>query len=1427
MKLLTVSQLVSVNSVEKIQALNTAGIFTIRDMAEFDGCRHAELIMAYSATEQLQELDLENYIEVVVDESYLLTIGQASMKDMISITDEVYEAIHTAFDTETIGELALFAPYLEARELVKNNILGAFYEKPSAPQALLPKIIGSTHTQVRFCNYVKEKEQFFDGYELNFFADTDEPIPPTSLIEIFYQSTSRFYLGYLGSVQQKWINMGTHLGEPIHSIALAPGESRNIAVIDWYRRQQSSRKENTTVDETLTSEFVQTRALNEVVQSTANEHLAGGTEIDANTKTTGYGLVGGLGGGSAKGGSNTTNTSASLMGPLYGMLVGGALESVTSEGALSSTAGSLGASLVHSKGTVQGTLKSETSGEREVMGEVVQNINDATIQNSSNVRSIMSTVVVEDRQSGRQKAQTKNITNYNHSHALTMQYYEVLQTYRTKTVVDTLTPVLFLPFKPIAFDIELIQEYWYLLGKAIKKTHPKKFVEYNQVVKDFNPENDAFDATGNVRIKEVNITKSKNFTSNVRVELYDASPIITLAISGTSLNEDVDLNIKGSAVYVTLNVLSSVANSTYTEFNGADSFEIDENITIRLASSFKTELEETMKLYLGDEDIVPKAETDANPEDNEIGALSNRNKLKQQVDDGKYKLLNGSEELELTFDIAYTLVDENDQEQVVTQTLNLSYTFNDLYNGFDREVFNVTDFVNTQLTTIADINPTDVIAEIEDHFRFHKYTYTKYLLANLEKEQVMDIAEHLSLAGGSEVIPLTSFIDPNPLGITENFLIFKLKDGAKRSVNTVGEKFDTVIKSDLFDKKVEWLGGNGFKKSTIKDGKNMLVYQLSAQSFQTGKHSLNAPVQSTKATLYVQTQPNPEGLHEVKGTIDIFTVDKGITRRQPVSISGTTKKITENKLSIKYQLNNVFGHSVNDVLQGDFDVVIHYPEQPSIDIHQVIKAYTQSVNQYEEQMRARPEWATVFLPTAGVFGEAILGISNASEYINIKRFYHWIDSPIPNAAPGIQPVNANQDYSQPIPDSLQPNVPVSVLNQMNPVPFPATSLNTALQAVQNGQMFADMSKSGQLVSALGTLAQLANNTAQLSGNLAGNAAANSLQAAVELGKQVAAMLGPAMSSSVNTPPPTQTAIGGALGLLDTLSPSNPTPNEQAQANATGTPIPVNNGTSSGGSGGTPPGGGTTDPGTSTVLFDQVEMKVESVEITGGDKLSDSLIEFLNVILGLFQVIPDVPDWVLPEIGELFRPYSTLEIKGTMTLRDPLNGLVAEQKNFTIKSTDAFAIIKNESGHLFDKFNTYNIPLVNPIYSLCSLDGTETISAFANVDPVSAFDFVFNTIFAVGTGGLASILGVDEINVGGWVFSLAEYSALISNAVYASNNSYSQQVEYFTNLRESWTERDLLLYINNKSDGFQYIHPVHPVSDICLIIPTSPPDLILH
>ncbi|MBK8703971.1 MAG: hypothetical protein IPN33_10325 [Saprospiraceae bacterium] len=97
---------------------------------------------------------------------------------------------------------------------------------------------------------------------------------------------------------------------------------------------------------------------------------------------------------------------------------------------------------------------------------------------------------------------------------------------------------------------------------------------------------------------------------------------------------------------------------------------------------------------------------------------------------------------------------------------------------------------------------------------------------------------------------------------------------------------------------------------------------------------------------------------------------------------------------------------------------------------------------------------TVYLPTAGVFAEAILGRANASEYVNPRRFWNWQDSPIPHLAPQIAAITAGNHTVTDPSGVLTPNVPTSNLNIINPPQYPlTTSLDNALLAVQNGNMF--------------------------------------------------------------------------------------------------------------------------------------------------------------------------------------------------------------------------------------------------------------------------------------------------------------------------------------------------------------------------------------
>ena len=178
---------------------------------------------------------------------------------------------------------------------------------------------------------------------------------------------------------------------------------------------------------------------------------------------------------------------------------------------------------------------------------------------------------------------------------------------------------------------------------------------------------------------------------------------------------------------------------------------------------------------------------------------------------------------------------------------------------------------------------------------------------------------------------------------------------------------------------------------------------------------------------------------------------------------------------------------------------------------------------------------TVFLPTAGVFAEAILGRSNASEYIDPRRFYNWQDSPIPHLAPQINPVQPGANQSANPPGELAPTVPGSNLNIINPAPYaPPSSLAAGFQAIQNPTLLPDMSKSEQLTSILNNLASLANTALSNSTNLTGKAAEDSLQSALALGNKVASMVDSVTNSNTAPPPNNPTEKGAALNVIDEI-----------------------------------------------------------------------------------------------------------------------------------------------------------------------------------------------------------------------------------------------------------------------------------------------------
>lgn len=179
--------------------------------------------------------------------------------------------------------------------------------------------------------------------------------------------------GALLLYETTWAPMGHALGEVAYSLALAPCEKVNLAVIEWSRQDSLTRGEDTSLAEQLQHNLRRDRSIEETVDAVLSESQRGSS------------VGGGLG-------VNLGVANVSLAGSYAG-----------------------------------------TSGTRKVASDAVQEISDRIVQASTLAQRFNSTVIVQGAQAERDAVQTRTVANNNHCHALTVLYYQVLRHFLVET----------------------------------------------------------------------------------------------------------------------------------------------------------------------------------------------------------------------------------------------------------------------------------------------------------------------------------------------------------------------------------------------------------------------------------------------------------------------------------------------------------------------------------------------------------------------------------------------------------------------------------------------------------------------------------------------------------------------------------------------------------------------------------------------------------------------------------------------------------------------------------------------------------------------------------------------------------------------------------------------------------------------------------
>jgi hypothetical protein len=152
--------------------------------------------------------------------------------------------------------------------------------------------------------------------------------------------------------------------------------------------------------------------------------------------------------------------------------------------------------------------------------------------------------------------------------------------------------------------------------------------------------------------------------------------------------------------------------------------------------------------------------------------------------------------------------------------------------------------------------------------------------------------------------------------------------------------------------------------------------------------------------------------------------------------------------------NEVLGYFGNSAVMPFF-----IPEQVAGELRITTRQIQEAIYKFHKQGFLPPR-SSITLPSHGTLGEAVLGDCDSCEKIDLTRFWNWQDSPIPIAAPEIAAVQAGSRAQA---EDLTPGqLSKPVLGIQAPTALPdAAGIAAIINAVQNGNMFRDMSGMAQ------------------------------------------------------------------------------------------------------------------------------------------------------------------------------------------------------------------------------------------------------------------------------------------------------------------------------------------------------------------------------
>jgi hypothetical protein len=623
----------------------------------------------------------------------------------------------TAIDIASIRDLAAWPPYRTARELldrVYNPMAISGVLDLEAPADLIPA--NGQYPTERVQYEVLLFDEFVGGAAVlppSRQLGADGPLDVSQLLSN-NGGYERPAIGGILTFTQSWYTKGLSLGHLIHGIALAPGESTKIAMIDWSRKVRTSATETIEEGEQLDSDLSRARSISEITSAVARETQTGQSAAQSTSMATQFGRSTG---------------SAGVRSPFDPSSFGGTAAGVETSGT------SFGAST----GVTGATSWSTSSGQREVGAALAQDIVDRTHQASHSARNRRASIVREVSQTESESISTRTLTNYNHMHALTVEYYEVVQLYRTVVELSKADRCLFVPMKLIDF------------------TQPRIVERYRQVLA-------ANGLRGDVRVLSIVEPERLALWVPQRVGPWDTT---MLAQTSRLLRSNIGA--------LTDAVLSFPSDFTFYDIF----FDINtpfESLVVTLTS--------------GQTVNIPLEADDGEAGGPLYGSLHIR--VWNDTESGRTaQQLFGERLHEVCRVSAQKKGDSATFSGKVSVTL--AGFWNEEVNAWVRPSWFVDVTADSTTVVLFELQPTVTTAELTQHLQDNRLYYSQVIWRALDPATIGVLLSGYTWPVGGQAKPLVELVDPTPVAIVANYLVFRISgDDAKEHAAWLDKKNITV-----------------------------------------------------------------------------------------------------------------------------------------------------------------------------------------------------------------------------------------------------------------------------------------------------------------------------------------------------------------------------------------------------------------------------------------------------------------------------------------------------------------------------------------------------------------------------------------------------------------------------------------------------------